>query len=383
MKRKLLGLSRSVLIILLLAIQFGDASFRKTVVAAPFTRIAGIEVQNGEISARSDPSGKGWRTATRPWTKERMLAAKPADLMSVPGEPAISIDADAPDIQPGFIPSSLPENADGTLAPLEEIDLVEFAAPLGYSYPAPFTRYQHFQDQTTFPYSTVGVLFFTLNGEDQRCSAASIGNYAIWTAGHCVHAGNGLNSGWASDVSFVPAYKDGAAPFGIWTAFDLWTKTTWYSESDLRYDIGGVVLLTNGSGEKISEVVGNLGFNFGQSRTQHWTDLGYPADAPFDGKYLQICSASHAYNDANLASPEPMAIGCDMTDSSSGGPWITNFSGAAGVTNFLNGNNAYRYAGHPLEMYSPYFGSEAKSLWDTLLGVTPSSIFLPIINALQ
>jgi V8-like Glu-specific endopeptidase len=385
MTYKFLRLSQALLIFLIVAIQFGDASFQGTVVAASPISITGEEFQEGEISARSDPSGAGWKAAVRPWTKERMLAAKPADLIGVEGEPAMSIEVTQPDILPGSIPSSPPENAEVPLAPLDEFNPVEFASPLGYSYPAPFTRYQHFQDQTAFPYSTVGVLFFSMNGVDYRCSAASIGNHAIWTAGHCVHAGNGLGSGWAYDVSFVPAYKDGAAPFGIWTAHNLWTGKTWYTSGDLRYDMGGAVLNTNGSDKKISEVVGNLGFNFGQSRTQHWTDLGYPSTPPFTGNSLQICLASHAYDDPNFGDPAPLAIGCDLTGGSSGGPWITNFSGVGGATNYLNGHNSYRYTepNHPLEIYSPYFGSEAKSLRDTLVSGSPSFIFLPVINALQ
>ena len=87
---------------------------------------------------------------------------------------------------------------------------------------------------------------------------------------------------------------------------------------------------------------------------------------PFDGKWQYICAASFAYRDSNFLPPQqPVGIGCDMTPGSSGGPWIVNFSGASGSTNLLNGNNSYRY-GLSEEMFSPYFGTAAKNLWDSL-----------------
>jgi hypothetical protein len=71
-------------------------------------------------------------------------------------------------------------------------------------------------------------------------------------------------------------------------------------------------------------------------------------------------------------------MGCDMTRGSSGGPWIRKFSGVAGSANYLNGNNSYRYTSHPEEMFSPYFGEGAKTLYEQLLGITHNN--LPLIS---
>ena len=57
------------------------------------------------------------------------------------------------------------------------------------------------------------------------------------------------------------------------------------------------------------------------------------------------------------------------TGGSSGGPWITNFSGDAGSANYLNGHNSYRYSEGPEEMFSPYFGDAAQNLRDELISV--------------
>jgi V8-like Glu-specific endopeptidase len=77
---------------------------------------------------------------------------------------------------------------------------------------------------TTYPYSTVGKVFFRQNGRSWVASAASIGNNGIFTAGHVVHAGNNQASGWSTNMVFVPAYKDGVAPFGQFTVRQLFTR---------------------------------------------------------------------------------------------------------------------------------------------------------------
>jgi len=241
----------------------------------------------------------------------------------------------------------------------------------GYDYPAPFVRYQNFDSYQVYPYSTVGVLFFKQYGVDYRCSAVSIGNSAIWTAGHCIHKGdNNLGDdndpgGWSTNIRFAPAYKNGFAPLGVWTTAAITTKGSWITYGDLRYDMGGAVL-NEYNNQTISEVVGSLGFAYNQDSGLHWMNFGYPSAEPFDGKTQQICVASFAYADTSMPAPSPIAMGCDMTPGSSGGPWILSFSGQVGQTNYLNGNNSYRYSFHPREMYSPYFGDAAKSLYEEL-----------------
>ncbi len=378
MKRNLFRLSRLGLAALVLVILILGAAGEHGVVAAVSRETSRATDAQADaltvVSARD--SNPQWKMASRPWTKEEMLAAKPYPIKTLTGEPARSITPVAAEGTAGLISSVPPEGAKLGISTLEDQsllagELLGGAAPLGYSYPAPFSRWNHFQAYTRFPYVTTGVLFFKQYGVSYRCSAASIGNYAIWTAGHCAHAGNGSSGGWSYDVVFVPAYKNGTAPKGSWVASNVWTLTPWYNSGDLRFDSGGMVLFTNASGSKISQVVGNLGFAYNHSRIQHWIDLGYPVASPFTGKYLVICAASHAYNDSSMGSPATVGIGCDMTGGSSGGPWILNFKGSAGTTNYLNGNNSYRYVGYPKEMFSPYFGTGSYNLWSALVTDTP------------
>ncbi len=329
----------------------------------------------GVISARE--STMEWTAVQQPWTKSRMLAAQPYPL---PRNNAIPTSLSEPPVSSGdpvLIPSIPPDIASPAFQAENGFDILAGDSLLGYDYPAPFTRYENFDDYTVFPYSTVGVLFFSQDGKDYRCSAASIGSNALWTAGHCVHDGNGTVDGWSDNVVFAPAYKNGNTPFGTWTFYDLVTRVAWFSGKDFRFDIGGVILEPNASGKTINEIVGSLGFAYNLNPIQHWFNIGYPVKAPFDGKTMQICAASFARNAPSYTSPIPMAMGCDMTPGSSGGPWIINFSGSPGNTNYINGNNSYRYTGFEEEIYSPYFSDAAK---DLLAYISPDTRLLTNIN---
>lgn len=330
-----------------------------------------IEV-TGVISARESAVE---RTADQqPWTQARMLAAQPYPL---PRNKVILIalsEPPVPSADPVLIPSIPPDISSPAFQAENGFDILAADSLPSYDYPAPFTRYENFDDYTVFPYSTVGVLFFSQNGTDYRCSAASIGSNALWTAGHCVHDGNGTAGGWSDNVVFAPAYKNGNAPFGTWTYYDLATRLAWFSGGDLRLDIGKVILKPNTAGKTVNEIVGSLGFAYNLNPNQHWFNIGYPVNTPFDGKTMQICAASFARNAPSYTTPIPMAMGCDMTGGSSGGPWIINFSGSPGNTNYINGNNSYRYTGLEEEIYSPYFSDAAK---DLLAYLSSDTSFLP------
>ena len=304
----------------------------------------------------------------RPWTAEEMAQAVPYPLehSATPQRTHATLDKLTRG-KAGAVAGGLPKDMQ---VEMDAAPVAPFmpSSPAGYTYPAPFTRYENFSNYTIYPYRTVGKLFFRQYGVSYVCSAASIGNFGVFTAGHCVHAGDG--SEWSSNMVFVPAYKNGSAPYGQWPASYLWVKTAWAESGDFRYDMGGIILRKQ-NGYKISQVVGWLGFAWNWSDEQHWFLFGYPQGYPFNGKRQQVCASSYAYSDTSSGVPYPTGVGCDQTGGSSGGPWILQFSGNAGATNYLNGVNSYGY--NSLEMYSPYFGDDAKSLWDCIINSTPTT----------
>lgn len=290
------------------------------------------------------------------WTVQAMEEAQPCDIIEIDEAELERQLAETAEGGERIVAGGLPEEE------AEAGDEVETVA--GYSYPSPFSRWENMCDYRKYPFRCVGKLFFKRGNASYVCSAASIGNCAIWTAGHCVHAGNNNPSGWSTNVVFVPAYKDGNAPYGQWPAKQLLVRTVWYKNGipkGLAEDMGGAILYKQG-GKKISQRVGWLGFAWNWSRVQHWLSIGYPAAPPFNGRRMQIAAGSYAYNGNVGASPAPVGMGNDLTGGSSGGPWIWRF----GTGNNLNGNNSYRRSTKPKEMFSPYFGNAAKSLFDAL-----------------
>jgi len=377
-------------------IQFGLLFFVLVFLAAivvPDTAVATVgpskfyqlssELNNvsGVISARE--SGVEQTASPQPWSLDRMEAARPYPLPNIGSVPETSADLMQPGAEPVFIPSIPPAISRSGETSAGDATILSGQSITGYEYPAPYTRFENFDSYQIFPYSTNGVLFFSQRGTDYRCSAAVVGENALWTAGHCVHDGSDEPEGWSEDVVFVPAYKDGSEPYGRWEYFDLVTRVAWYSVADLRYDIGGVILEPNGSDQAVQEVVGSLGFAYNLSSNQHWFNIAYPSESPFDGKTMQICAGSFARYATSTTSPMPVGMGCDMTKGSSGGAWIINFSGSTGSTNYLNGNNSFRNLIEPEEIYSPYFGDAAKDLLDFISTKNiqlSTNIHIPIIT---
>ncbi|WP_457948931.1 trypsin-like serine peptidase [Pseudarthrobacter sp. alpha12b] len=205
--------------------------------------------------------------------------------------------------------------------------------------------------QSENPVSHIGKVFFTLGGANYVCSGnavASTNRSTVATAGHCVNEGPGA---YATNFIFVPAYENGAAPYGKWTAKALYAPTQWASNGDMTYDTGFAVVNPDGNGDLLTDVVGGSGTAFNQARGLTYTSYGYPAAAPFDGQTLKSCTGT-ASDDPNNPQFGTQGIPCDMTGGSSGGPWFIGI-GSDGLQNSIN---SYGYNGSPV-MYGPYWGT--------------------------
>jgi hypothetical protein len=67
-----------------------------------------------------------------------------------------------------------------------------------------------------YPYRAAGKLFFMIGGNTYLCSASLIKPGVVVTAAHCVanYGQRQFYTGWM----YVPAYQNGTAPYGVWTA---------------------------------------------------------------------------------------------------------------------------------------------------------------------
>jgi V8-like Glu-specific endopeptidase len=343
------------------------------------------------ISVSPPPVGDALRTG-REWTREEMLSAIPLDAI----KRSDSLAPQGGSLVPaptgkrgGTVGGAGGAASDGVPKMSATADQLEREAMAGsdpsayeitptlsaFSYPYPFTRYTLFTaDYVNYPYRTVGKVFFRQFGVSYVCSASSIGNYAVITAGHCVHSGNNSNTGWSTNFVFVPGYRNGLAPFGQFTANHLWVMSAWKGSRNFARDVGGAVLNKNtvsGSTLKVSQRVGWLGTLWNASYFQHFHSVGYPQAAPFNGQTQQVCASSFARHDTSLA-PNSYGIGCDATGGTSGGPVVVGLRATTGFTNRVNGVNSYKYLpSQPLALYSPYFDTSVGTLINCLLNSGP------------
>src|SRR4051812_31617213 len=206
-------------------------------------------------------------TAESEWSTEDFVAAEPYPMPEISAE-MISEYLEKAEEQlskgntsPGGMPEESPDSTDDS------------QPTAGHPYPPPFNQHEVFTPYTTYPYITVGKLFFKQSGGSYVASAASIGNSAIWTAGHCVHAGNNQPGGWSTNMVFVPGYKDGAAPRGQFTVRQLACRTNWYQKGNPGglFEDMGVAVVNPLNGKTLGQTVGWLGFAWNFGRNQVWT----------------------------------------------------------------------------------------------------------------
>lgn len=203
----------------------------------------------------------------------------------------------------------------------------------------------------------LGKVFFTLNGTNYVCSGTatqSANRDVVTTAGHCLNEGPG---DYATNFSFVPAYKDGAAPYGTWVAESLVAPGAWVNSGDFNHDVGFAVMAEQG-GQSLTDVVGSypIGFNLRYGLT--FDAYGYPAARPYDGSDLWRCSGTAGQDTRGTTDHR---LPCSMTGGSSGGGWITS----GGV---LNSVNSFGYRGEKDVMYGPYFGDVEQAVYSSAAG---------------
>jgi V8-like Glu-specific endopeptidase len=295
------------------------------------------------------------------WTPGRMAAARDAAVLAPPAR-RTSSSASAPASteasasgDPVVVPGST-----GSLGTAPDATGVQsFSAT---TVPKPYTD---------LPDRLNGKVFFTKStGGNFVCSGTLVNNSRknlVVTAGHCVHGGEG--GAYHRNWLFIPAYDGsrtdgGQRPYGTWSARELLTRSAWINNSDNTQDIGMALLDAGSDGRPLGERIGGHGITFNVSASQSFSDFGYPAAPPFDGKIQWRCNSTLRGRDTSIpcAGPDPLRIECDMTGGSSGGGWLIDIR-SNGV-GFVNSVNSYGYTLEPGYEYGPYFGNEAKSLYD-------------------
>ncbi|HXN25327.1 MAG TPA: hypothetical protein VOA41_21560 [Candidatus Dormibacteraeota bacterium] len=328
---------------------------------------------------------KGARAAALTyWTAEKLQAAIPMDLMHADSASAPAV-ASAP-LEPG---------SEGA-TPAQPPSALGFAGGLGaftaatttpeptsfvqyYAYPPPYTRsdvpadtYDETGLYIHYPQSTIGKLFFTLRGINYVCSASVARPHLLVTARHCVYDGM-----FATNEVFYPGWHSGPnvslSPGSLGGGWPMRTAITWgcspcgvdaYDIAFIQtFDDDGFGCGGSSFGAPIEAYTGWLGTswagNVGNEPVQHYTEVGYPQGAPFNGNQMVYSRSSTEVFDL-FGYTDTVGVGSDMTGGSSGGPWIVGWNEGS-VTpaggDYVNGLNSYKFISpsRPEEMHGPQF----------------------------
>jgi V8-like Glu-specific endopeptidase len=321
------------------------------------------------------------------WTPDRIAAAKPELGMVFPSVPEIVPEGSIPPVQwrverPGEPPSILVVpgservySADKDVAATETDALHNVPRPESEGTARRFipdavgtkglyytsTRLIPLAADQEYPYKTVGKLFFMTPAGASSCSASVIAKRVVLTAGHCVSPGNG--GAFYNMFLFVPAFRDGAAPFGTWSPSYVATTTDWFNGNGSVPNPADYAMFAiqdraqiGQPPQRIGDVLGNLGYlaasNGSGTAPNDIVNLGYPCNLDGNdttpppggiGKMHQVNAGKSASGGNNTSQ-----YGSDMGQGSSGGPWVHNFGiSATGqpqpATNQVVGVNSYAF----------------------------------------
>ncbi|MFO0776942.1 MAG: trypsin-like serine protease [Nitrospira sp.] len=189
---------------------------------------------------------------------------------------------------------------------------------------------------TMYPYRATGRLFFTIGSDTFVCSGSLIKRGLVVTAAHCV-TDYGTKKLF-TNFKFVPGYRQGQAPYRVWTASRVWIPTGYFNGAATQCaptapgvvckdDVAVIELAPQTNPTYPGTCTGWYGYRWNQwgvtnrGLTQV-TQLGYPV--ALDGGLLMQRTDSQGF----VASATLMSntiIGSLMTGGSSGGPWLNNF----------------------------------------------------------
>jgi V8-like Glu-specific endopeptidase len=290
------------------------------------------------------------------------MKAKPMELLSVPAHIQAlaqedlmkALTSQSVPIQAGFVPG---EKGNGRMTPIRlgvpnawHTDADEFTTEEFGTHSHPFSTAKADLDQLptnrAYPYRAAGKLFFNIGNDTFVCSASLIKRGVVVTAAHCV-ANFGQNQQYAN-WQFVPGYRNGSAPFGVWSVLRAALLTSYLDGTGsctfagiICLDDVALLVLNTSNGAYAGTQTGWYGygwdgFGFTGNLLAQITQIGY-SNCLDNGTFMEVnnslgyISSSLSYN---------IIIGSLMCGGSSGGPWLVNFGIRPVLTGTTQGSSA-------------------------------------------
>ena len=300
-----------------------------TAIGAPLLTVPDVDASEESTVIVSEPAevSPSPRSANEYWTRARMSAAQPLELVV---------------------------GADGTPTP------VVAPATIAQRIRRPYMNGAKRQTGTVF--------FKVPGGPDARCSGTAVDSdngAVVWTAAHCVY--HVPVAKFMKKWMFIPGYGSSTSdftPYGRWKADTLGVTNQWVNSGNPKFDLGAVVVLPK-NGNTLADRVGGreVAFNYATNPPLTVQAIGYPAVSPFGGNHQYRCRGTLKVGDPLLPTggPGPVHVRCDMTGGSSGGGWRAD--GGANDKDVLS-VTSYGYAAKPRQRYGPYQGLAAEKLFD-------------------
>ena len=235
------------------------------------------------------------------WTPQRMLKAAALDVLPGVARPAAASAPATADALPS-VPPLAAQRAVGSLVKPSQ--------------------------QTIYASAATGRVFFhnPRTGGDYSCSASALNSPSrqlVVTAGHCVNGGRGGT--WMTKWVYVPDYRSGSAPYGVFAAKSFRTFQAWITSSTAARDVAMVTTWPN-NGRKLVDVTGGNGITWNGSRASLVYVLGYPSNF-YQGRIQMYCDG--------WTSPERgtsrFQIHCRYGPGASGGPWLRWYNTGTGL----------------------------------------------------
>ncbi|GAA2137006.1 hypothetical protein GCM10009760_16970 [Kitasatospora kazusensis] len=206
----------------------------------------------------------------------------------------------------------------------------------------------------------VGAVFTHNADGDHFCTASvvdSAGQNLIITAAHCVYD---PVAGQRSDVVFIPGYRNGETPSGVWPLVSVTVDQSWKDNGNPDLDVAFAIVQPQ-NGRQVQQVLGanTLGINQGYRLPVRVT--GYPSS----GDVPITCA-----NNTTQQSPTQLRIDCpDYTGGTSGSPWITALDPQTHSGTVVGVIGGYQQGGDsPDVSYTCYFGDQVQALYDRATG---------------